>query len=88
MRPSSPSEACPSGQAGVRWGLVLRARAGTFPPRTVAVVGHDRFFIDKIATRLPVVVGEGSVLDINGNWTTWQATTNRLRQCPFSKSLC
>jgi ATPase subunit of ABC transporter with duplicated ATPase domains len=57
-------------------------------PRTVAVVGHDRFFIDKIATRLPVVVGEGCVLGINGNWTTRQAATHRLRQCPFSKFMC
>ena len=43
-------------------------------PGAVVVVSHDRFFIDKVATRLLVFEGEGSVLDINGNWTIWQAS--------------
>ena len=40
-------------------------------PGAVVVVSHDRFFVDKIATRLLVFEGEGQVSDINGNWTIW-----------------
>jgi ATPase subunit of ABC transporter with duplicated ATPase domains len=43
-------------------------------PGAVVVVSHDRFFIDKIATRLLVFKGEGRVDEISGNWTTWQAS--------------
>jgi ATPase subunit of ABC transporter with duplicated ATPase domains len=43
-------------------------------PGAVVVVSHDRFFIDKIATRLLVFKGEGQVDEISGNWTTWQAS--------------
>jgi len=48
-------------------------------PGAVVVVSHDRFFIDKIATRLLVFgAGEapgeaGRVQEIFGNWATWQA---------------
>ena len=44
-------------------------------PGAVVVASHDRFFIDKIATRLLVFEGEGRVDEISGNWTTWQAST-------------
>ena len=39
-------------------------------PGAVVVVSHDRFFIDKVATRLLVFNGDGSVGAISGNWTT------------------
>jgi ATP-binding cassette subfamily F protein 3 len=38
-------------------------------PGAVVVVSHDRFFIDKIATRLLVFEGEGRVREVAGNWT-------------------
>jgi sulfate-transporting ATPase len=42
-------------------------------PGAVVVISHDRFFIDKIATRLLVFEQSGELKEINGNWTTWQA---------------
>ena len=42
-------------------------------PGAVVVASHDRFFIDKIATRLLVFQGEGRIREVNGNWTIWQA---------------
>ena len=48
-------------------------RALTNFPGAVVVISHDRFFIDKIATKLIVFETSGSVRIINGNWTTWQA---------------
>jgi sulfate-transporting ATPase len=42
-------------------------------PGAVIVVSHDRFFIDKVATRLLVFEGDGVVREINGNWTMWQS---------------
>jgi ATPase subunit of ABC transporter with duplicated ATPase domains len=42
-------------------------------PGAVVVVSHDRFFIDKIATRLLVFAGQGKVEEFGGNWTLWQA---------------
>jgi ATP-binding cassette subfamily F protein 3 len=50
-------------------------RALVHCPGAGVVVSHDRVFIDKVATRLLVFEGEGSVLDINGNWTIWQASS-------------
>src|SRR6266542_4859184 len=41
-------------------------------PGAVVVVSHDRFFIDKIATRMLVFEPSGVRL-VDGNWTTWQA---------------
>jgi len=45
-------------------------------PGAVIVVSHDRFFIDKVATKLLAFEGPPRVREINGNWTTWQATKN------------
>ncbi len=45
-------------------------------PGAVIVVSHDRFFIDKVATKLLAFEGSARVREINGNWTTWQATRN------------
>jgi ATP-binding cassette subfamily F protein 3 len=42
-------------------------------PGAVVVASHDRFFIDKVATRLLVFEGGGRMHDVAGNWTTWQA---------------
>jgi len=46
-------------------------------PGAVVVVSHDRFFIDKVATRLLVFESEGEVREIAGNWTIWQASQNQ-----------
>jgi len=43
-------------------------------PGAVVVVSHDRFFIDKVATRLLAFDGQGGVDEIPGNWTIWQAS--------------
>ena len=44
-------------------------------PGAVIVVSHDRFFLDKIATRLLVFGADGQTSLFNGNWTMWQALT-------------
>ena len=46
-------------------------------PGAVVVVSHDRFFIDKIATHLLVFEKGGSVREVAGNWTMWQARVGR-----------
>jgi len=43
-------------------------------PGAVVVVSHDRFFIDKVAMRLLVLEGGGSLRQVAGNWTMWQAS--------------
>jgi ATP-binding cassette subfamily F protein 3 len=43
-------------------------------PGAVVVASHDRFFIDKVATRLMIFEGAGRVRQVNGNWTIWQAS--------------
>jgi ATPase subunit of ABC transporter with duplicated ATPase domains len=43
-------------------------------PDAVVVVSHDRFFIDKIATRLLIFEDVGRVREVAGNWTIWQAS--------------
>jgi ATP-binding cassette subfamily F protein 3 len=48
-------------------------------PGAVVVVSHDRFFIDKVATRLLVFEGDGHVSEVAGNWTIWQASLQRER---------
>jgi len=48
-------------------------RALVYFPGAVVVVSHDRFFIDKVATRLLIFEGAGRVQDFNGNWTIWKA---------------
>ena len=45
-------------------------------PGAVVVVSHDRFFIDKVATRLLVFEGAGSLREVAGNWTIWQTSEN------------
>ena len=54
-------------------------RALTFFPGAVIVVSHDRFFIDKIATRLLVFEGQPTPRLVEGNWTTLQSSTTPLR---------
>ena len=48
-------------------------------PGAIVVVSHDRFFIDKVATRLLVFEGHGLVAEIAGNWTIWQASREESR---------
>lgn len=43
-------------------------------PGAVIVVSHDRFFLDKVATRLLVFEPGGQTAEFNGNWTMWQAS--------------
>jgi ATP-binding cassette, subfamily F, member 3 len=42
-------------------------------PGAVIVVSHDRFFLDKVASRLLVFEPGQPLRAINGNWTMWQA---------------
>jgi ATPase subunit of ABC transporter with duplicated ATPase domains len=42
-------------------------------PGAVIVVSHDRFFVDKVATRLLVFQRESQPAHVDGNWTIWQA---------------
>ena len=46
-------------------------------PGAVLTVSHDRFFIDKVATRLLVFEGECSVREVNGNWTIWRSSLEK-----------
>ena len=43
-------------------------------PGAVIVVSHDRFFLDKVATRMLVFEPGGRLSQFNGNWTMWQAS--------------
>ena len=43
-------------------------------PGAVVVVSHDRFFVDKVATRLLIFEDDGRLNDVIGNWTIWQAS--------------
>lgn len=55
-------------------GTQIMEQALSHFPGAVVVVSHDRFFLDKVATRL-LVFGEGPTpTEINGNWTSWQAS--------------
>jgi ATPase subunit of ABC transporter with duplicated ATPase domains len=49
-------------------------RALRYFPGAVLVVSHDRFFIDKVATRLLVFEGQCVVSEVNGNWTIWRSS--------------
>jgi ATP-binding cassette, subfamily F, member 3 len=42
-------------------------------PGAVVVASHDRFFIDKVATRLLIFEGSDKLREFNGNWTLHQA---------------
>lgn len=46
-------------------------------PGAVVLVSHDRFFIDKVATRLLIFHGAGSTQLFAGNWTLWQASLDK-----------
>ena len=50
---------------------VMEAALAHFPG-AVIVASHDRFFIDKVATRLLVFEGDGRVKPVWGNWSIWQ----------------
>ena len=39
----------------------------------VIVASHDRFFIDKVATRLLVFEEDGRINPVWGNWAIWQS---------------
>ena len=43
-------------------------------PGAIVVVSHDRFFIDKVATRLLIFEEAGRIEIFEGNWTLWQAS--------------
>jgi len=47
-------------------------------PGAIVVVSHDRFFIDKVATRLLVFEGMGRLNEIDGNWTIWQTSSEQM----------
>jgi ATP-binding cassette subfamily F protein 3 len=43
-------------------------------PGAVVVASHDRFFIDKVATRLLIFEDSDKLREFNGNWTLYQAS--------------
>jgi ATPase subunit of ABC transporter with duplicated ATPase domains len=43
-------------------------------PGSIILVSHDRFFLDKVATRMLIFEANGETKDFNGNWTMWQAS--------------
>jgi ATP-binding cassette subfamily F protein 3 len=43
-------------------------------PGAVIVASHDRFFIDKIATRVLIFEDSDKLREFNGNWTLYQAS--------------
>ena len=45
-------------------------------PGSVVVVSHDRFFIDKVATRLLLFEPDGSASSLKGNWTRMHANAS------------
>lgn len=49
-------------------------------PGAIVVVSHDRFFIDKVATRMLVFEGGGRVEEVAGNWTIWEASQGKAEQ--------
>jgi ATP-binding cassette subfamily F protein uup len=44
-------------------------------PGCVVIVTHDRFFMDKIVDHLFVFEGDGKLIDFNGNYTQYRAST-------------
>ena len=52
----------------------IMERALEYFPGAVVVVSHDRFFIDKVATRLLLFVGNGAVDVFEGNWSMHEAS--------------
>ncbi len=46
-------------------------------PGAVIVVSHDRFFLDKVATRMLVFGPGGTVTDFGGGWTQWEAAQSQ-----------
>lgn len=55
--------------------IQVMERALAHFPGAVVVVSHDRFFIDKVATRLLVFDGQGSARLNTGNWTMEQVNS-------------
>lgn len=47
-------------------------------PGVVILVSHDRFFLDKVATRLLIFDHAGKTQLFEGNWSMWQAAKPRL----------
>jgi ATPase subunit of ABC transporter with duplicated ATPase domains len=41
-------------------------------PGAVVVVSHDRFFIDKVATRMLIFGPNGTTQPVHGSWSHWQ----------------
>lgn len=55
----------------------IMERALEYFPGAVVVVSHDRFFIDKVATRMLVFTGNGRVQLFEGNWSMREASLQR-----------
>jgi len=53
--------------------IQVMERALSAFPGAVVVVSHDRFFIDKVATQLLVLDGQGTTTAFTGTWTMWEA---------------
>ena len=48
-------------------------------PGPIITVSHDRFFLDKMATSILEVRGDGSVENYTGNWSDWNAKQKELQ---------
>jgi len=42
-------------------------------PGVLVIVSHDRYMIDKLCDHILVLVGDGTVKDITGNYTSWRS---------------
>jgi ATP-binding cassette subfamily F protein 3 len=56
--------------------IQVMERALVHFPGAVIVVSHDRFFIDKVATRL-LVFHSGTVESFAGTWSAWRASSTQ-----------
>jgi ATPase subunit of ABC transporter with duplicated ATPase domains len=56
-------------------------------PGAIVVASHDRFFIDKIATRLLIFEDSDKLREFNGNWTLYHASIENpeLMEIPTEK---
>jgi|TARA_B100000959_G_C14772695_1_gene538181 ABC-type branched-subunit amino acid transport system ATPase component len=50
--------------------IQVMERALIHSPGAIIVVSHDRFFFDKVASRLLVFKREGEIVQQTGNWIT------------------
>ena len=60
----------------------LETTLGQFPG-TVMCVSHDRYFLDKVATRL-LVIEDAGITDFEGGYTAWQQKVQQQKSQPVA----